>query len=186
MNEHTYVFVGGLTIEEAFQKVKKYYPDYDRCMNQHSFAVNKYPENGAVSYEKDRFGWCDNDYYINKGYPRLDIEDKMDKYHKVTSFGLVWCLKNVKFHGDHITADEAYTAKGNKDLKPLGKMLEITSIEESSEEEFNKFKKGNVTVELNLEYSAVINKDDVVVGCQHFTHDSILNLAKEIEKFLDK
>ena len=39
-----------------------------------------------------------------------------------------------------------------------------------------------VTIKLNDEYSAIVSKDDVKVGCQTFTHTAILEVAEAIKK----
>jgi len=43
-------------------------------------------------------------------------------------------------------------------------------------------KKREVSVKLNSEYSAIVTKENVKVGCQTFTHEVILEVAEAIKK----
>jgi len=180
----TYVFVGGLTVEQALEKVKKYYPNYNGTV--HKSTIRSYPENGCVSNVGNSFKYCFEQYYIDKGYTRLDKEETMNNYYKIETH-YKWIVKNLKLNGFVFSGEEAY-ACDSKSFYPSANwpVHDVKNIELTTEEEYNKFKNPSVTVSLNIDYSAVISKDGIKVGCQNFTHEAIQNLAKELEKFLDK
>lgn len=184
----TYVFVGGLTVEQALEKVKKYYPNYNG--NQHFYTVSQQPLKGCVCNKGgDIFGHCFEDYFIQRGFTRLDKEENMNKYYKIETYSTFFIV-NPEFRGESVYSKEYYdlpqNSKGYSSTNGSWDISKVKSIKEITEEEYNKVKNPTVNVSLNIDYSAVISKDGVKVGCQTFTHESILNLAKELEKFLDK
>lgn len=182
----TYVFVGGLTVEQALEKVKKYYPNY--YGNQHFYAVLQQPLKGCVCNKGgDIFEYCFEDYFIKNGFTRIDKEETMDKYYKITVIR-DYVVKNLVFQGDTFSTEETVDINTSKIYNKLDKwgLSKLTSIIEITEEEYDKFKNKKMIVCLNDDYNAIITNGGINVGCQTFTHESILNLAKELEKFLDK
>lgn len=182
----TYVFVGGLTAEQALEKVKKYYPNYNG--DQHVYTIEQEPLRGCVCRNNyGSFGHCYEDYFINLGYTRLDKGETMDKYYKITVIK-DYVVKNLVFQGDTFSTEETVDINTSKIYNKLDKwgLSKLTSIIEITEEEYDKFKNKKMIVRLNDNYNAIITNGGINVGCQTFTHESILNLAKELEKFLDK
>lgn len=180
----TYVFIGGLTEEQALEKLKKYYPEYNYECHRH--ALYNYLDRASVCNDDNGFCHCYEEWYIENGYTRLDKEETMDRYYKfVTSFD--WMAKNIEFEGSYFTSHEAIRLpEGRTEFNNSWTILSLKEFSEITEEEYNKAKNPTVTVSLNIDYSAVISKDGIEVGCQNFTHEAIQNLAKELEKFLDK
>lgn len=182
----TYVFIGGLTEEQALKKLKKYYPEYNE--KYHKYALGNYFNKASVCHDDDGFCHCYEEWYIENGYTRLDKEEVMNKYYKIETYSTFFIVNPV-FRGKTIEAKE-YLDKQENYIYPgtygAWDTNKIKSIEEITEEEYNKIKNPTVNVSLNIDYSAVISKDGIKVGCQNFTHEAIQNLSKELEKFLDK
>lgn len=183
---NTYVYVGGLNEEEALAKVKKYYPKYDPLFRrEHVYANSREYSNGCVSLRENLyFEHCDESWYINHGYTRLDKEETMDKYYKIVTIN-TWYCKNVIFRGTSIKLEEMYHSKDR--FKKCGTLLveDMKSVMEITKEEYDKNYIRKVVVELNDKYSAEITETGIKVDCQNFSFVAIENLNKEIKKFLD-
>ena len=183
--DKTYIFIGGLTPDQALEKIKKYYPDY-KSDSIHLHAL-KEKDSCICKDIEDKphiFGWDRLKYFQNISiYKRLD---QMDRYYKFTT-AFNWIAKNIEFKGQRFYSSEYFNPQ-NPYLRDHGSWgtSELKELVEITEEEYNKAKNIQLTVKLNADYSAIVTKENVSVGCQKFTHESILNLAKEIEKFLDK
>lgn len=59
---------------------------------------------------------------------------------------------------------------------------ELVTLDDLYDTQFlDKILKKTITVKLNSEYSAIVSKDGVEVGCQKFTHNALLELAEAIK-----
>ena len=77
----------------------------------------------------------------------------------------------------------------DKEITLFGECIEKEGYLITNKAEFDEFMQGTSdllktkTIQLNDEYSAVISRKNVIVGCQHFSHEKIEELYNAIKKF---
>jgi hypothetical protein len=75
-----------------------------------------------------------------------------------------------------------FSSDSSKLWNPVNTAIEMQNIDL----ETGAIKVKSIEVKLNDKYTAEVTSDKVTVGCQTFTHETILNLAKAVEEIQNK
>lgn len=146
------------------------------------YTVAKIVECNRICLAIDEiYGW-----YPTRFKKVEEVEEVEDTYIKLENVNITttrWYVKNPVINGSYITYEVAYRVS-NSGTIPLSSsshiILDDLKFNTCSKKEFDGF--GAIKVELNSEYTAIVSKDKIVVGCQTFSVDIVKDLVKALEE----
>jgi len=142
------------------------------------YTIVKIVDNKRLCFSDDEiYGW-----YPTR-FEKVEVKDTYIKLENVNVTTTKWYVKNPVINGNHITYEVAYRVSNGGTIQLSSSsyiILDDLKFNTCSKKEFDGL--GAIRVELNSEYTAIVSKDKIVVGCQIFSVDIVKNLVKALEE----